>query len=74
MQFKVSTRLSTDPINVTTNRRRQIPIMKLDIFLDRAPASNPLSTSNIGIHVEPLTHAFKNKNCVHQREMIQWFK
>lgn len=34
-----------------------LPMMKFVIFLERAPTSDPLSMSNIGIQVEPLTHA-----------------
>ena len=36
-----------------------IPITKLVTFLGMVPKSSLLSTSNIGIQVEALTHAFK---------------
>lgn len=36
-----------------------VPIMKLVTFRERVPGSSLSSTSKIGIHVEPLTHAFK---------------
>lgn len=39
-----------------------VPITNPMTFLERVPASNSLSTSNIGIQVEPLTHAFRNTN------------
>lgn len=35
--------------------------MKVETFFERVPASNLVSTSKIGIQVEPLTHAFKGR-------------
>ena len=39
------------------DRHQEIPIIKVVAFLESAPISNLLSTSKIGIHVEPLTRA-----------------
>jgi len=44
-----------------------IPITKFVTFLGTVPKSSLLSTSNIGIHVEPLTHAFKTHKKNKQR-------
>lgn len=39
-----------------------LPIAKEVIFLETVPNSSELSTSKIGIQVEPLTHACQNRN------------
>lgn len=41
------------------SKSSMVPIMKLVTFRERVPGSTLSSTSKIGIHVEPLTHAFK---------------
>jgi hypothetical protein len=41
------------------NKSCLITIVKLVIFVGRVSTSNLVSTSKIGVQVEPLTHAFK---------------
>lgn len=47
--------------NVRNKLDVQVPIINPVIFRERVPASMLSSTSNIGIHVEPLTHALRKR-------------
>jgi len=55
MKFRDSLHRSNE--RASTNHL--IPIAKFVIFLGMVPTSRPSSTLNIGIQVEPFTHAFK---------------
>lgn len=63
MKFRDSLHMS----NVRASTNLLIPIAKFVIFLGMVPTSRPSSTLNIGIQVEPFTHAFKKMQEEHSK-------